>query len=205
MWYLKAVLLQQDIMSYVTSTDTWHLWYFIKLAHGLVHWYEKGYHIPRRTREAATSGVDWCCVPSSQDMPSGFWWVLCTAGVAQIVVAISCVLGDQDDFWQEHPWTILEAPQVCHRHITHYTIQFCCFLDFPPKIFNHVHHQKAPKALVFASFGGFIQQEFHGPLESEPFAEVWCLASWCHAPAVTGPEFTLMLWCWGTSHFVFSF
>lgn len=82
---------------------------------------------------------------------------------------------DQDDFWQEHPWTILEAPQVCDRHISQFN--FVAFLISPRKIFNHVHHQKAPKALVFASFGGFIQQEFHGPLESEPFAEVWCLAS----------------------------
>ena len=208
MWYLKAVLLQKDIMSYVTSMDTWHLWYFIKLAHGLVHWYEKGYHIPRRTREAATSGVDWCCVPS-QDMPSGFWWVLCTAGVAQIVVAISCVWnGTRMTFGRNTHGPFWRHPKFAIDTLHYYTItqfNFVAFLISPRKIFNHVHHQKAPKALVFASFGGFIQQEFHGPLESEPFAEVWCLASWCHAPAVTGPEFTLMLWCWGTSHLFFLF
>ena len=58
---------------------------------------------------------------------------------------------DQDDFWQEHPWTILEAPQVCDRHITHYTITQFNFVAFliSPANFQPCSSPKGPKSSSF--------------------------------------------------------
>jgi len=207
MWYWKAVLLRGDAYQYVSSWFNMSIWYNV-LCHqhghmtslilhqtcsrfGSLIW--KGYHIPRRTREAATSGVDWCCVPS-QDMPSGFWWVLCTAGVAQIVVATRMTFGrnTHGPFWR-HPKFAIDT--------LHNSILLLSW--FPPhQTFHHVHHQKAPKALVFASFGGFIQQTFMvlwNRSLSQRFGashpDVMRLQSSAQS----------LLWCWGTSHLFFLF
>ena len=160
MWYWKAVLLRGDAYQYVSSWFNMSIWYNVLChQHGhmtslilhqtcsrFVHWYEKGYHIPRRTREAATSGVDWCCVPLSQDMPSGFWWVLCTAGVAQIVVAISCVLGTRMTFGRKTHGPFWRHPKFAIDTL-HNSILLLSW--FPPANFQPCSSPKGPKSSSF--------------------------------------------------------